>query len=97
MCRDAIELSLNHLPSRFTHELVRGEVTVHGAVQLLCHGLAGCSQRHILRAAGRRRQMTHMPDHAQTVIIGGGIHGCSVAYHLAKAGWRDGSCLSVSS
>jgi phytanoyl-CoA hydroxylase len=24
---DAIELSQNHLPSRFTHELVRGEVS----------------------------------------------------------------------
>ena len=29
------------------------------------------------------------PDQAQVVIIGGGIHGCSVAYHLAKAGWTD--------
>lgn len=30
-----------------------------------------------------------LPSHAQVVIIGGGIHGCSVAYHLAKNGWRD--------
>ena len=30
-----------------------------------------------------------LPNHAQVVIIGGGIHGCSVAYHLAKAGWKD--------
>ena len=30
-----------------------------------------------------------LPDQAQAVIIGGGIHGCSVAYHLAKAGWTD--------
>lgn len=29
---------------------------------------------------------TPLPSHAQVVIIGGGIHGCSVAYHLAKAG-----------
>src|SRR6202165_3513149 len=26
---------------------------------------------------------------AGAVVIGGGIPGCSVAYHLAKAGWRD--------
>lgn len=26
---------------------------------------------------------------AQVVIIGGGVHGCSVAYHLAKLGWTD--------
>jgi len=30
-----------------------------------------------------------LPQHARAVIIGGGIVGCSVAYHLAKLGWRD--------
>ena len=30
-----------------------------------------------------------LPKHARAVIIGGGISGCSVAYHLAKAGWTD--------
>jgi glycine cleavage system aminomethyltransferase T/glycine/D-amino acid oxidase-like deaminating enzyme len=28
-------------------------------------------------------------DRARAVIVGGGITGCSVAYHLAKAGWHD--------
>ena len=27
-------------------------------------------------------------DHAQAVVVGGGITGASVAYHLARAGWR---------
>jgi 4-methylaminobutanoate oxidase (formaldehyde-forming) len=30
-----------------------------------------------------------LPSHARVVIIGGGIVGCSVAYHLTKLGWRD--------
>ncbi|HEY6823675.1 MAG TPA: FAD-dependent oxidoreductase [Steroidobacteraceae bacterium] len=29
------------------------------------------------------------PSHARAVIIGGGIAGCSIAYHLAKLGWTD--------
>lgn len=33
--------------------------------------------------------MTDLPTSARAVIIGGGISGCSVAYHLAKAGWTD--------
>ncbi len=28
-------------------------------------------------------------ERARAVVIGGGITGCSVAYHLAKAGWSD--------
>jgi 4-methylaminobutanoate oxidase (formaldehyde-forming) len=30
-----------------------------------------------------------LPTQAQVVIIGGGIIGCSVAYHLIKLGWSD--------
>ena len=30
-----------------------------------------------------------LPSHARVVVIGGGIAGCSVAYHLTKLGWRD--------
>ncbi|MFZ0097138.1 MAG: FAD-dependent oxidoreductase, partial [Gemmobacter sp.] len=33
--------------------------------------------------------MPQLPSHARVVIIGGGISGCSVAYHLAKLGWQD--------
>ena len=30
-----------------------------------------------------------LPTSARVVIIGGGVIGCSVAYHLAKQGWKD--------
>ena len=30
-----------------------------------------------------------IPTQAQVVIIGGGVVGCSVAYHLTKLGWTD--------
>ncbi len=29
------------------------------------------------------------PSHARAIIVGGGIAGCSIAYHLAKLGWND--------
>jgi 4-methylaminobutanoate oxidase (formaldehyde-forming) len=31
----------------------------------------------------------NLPSHARVVIIGGGVIGCSTAYHLAKLGWKD--------
>ena len=33
--------------------------------------------------------MSSIPTKARAVIIGGGVSGCSVAYHLAKLGWTD--------
>ncbi len=33
--------------------------------------------------------MPDLPQHARVVIIGGGVIGCSVAYHLTKLGWKD--------
>ena len=33
--------------------------------------------------------MAEFPAQARAVVIGGGIVGCSTAYHLAKLGWTD--------
>ena len=30
-----------------------------------------------------------IPQKTQVVVIGGGVIGCSVAYHLCKRGWSD--------
>ena len=32
---------------------------------------------------------TELPSSARVIIVGGGIVGCSVAYHLGKLGWSD--------
>jgi len=33
--------------------------------------------------------MKKLPINSKVVVIGGGVAGCSVAYHLAKFGWKD--------
>lgn len=33
--------------------------------------------------------MVDLPNRARVVIVGGGVIGCSVAYHLTKLGWSD--------
>ena len=32
---------------------------------------------------------TKIPSKTKVVVIGGGVVGCSVTYHLAKFGWKD--------
>ncbi|MEO1694724.1 MAG: FAD-dependent oxidoreductase, partial [Pseudomonadota bacterium] len=33
--------------------------------------------------------MVDVPTQARAVIVGGGVSGCAVAYHLAKLGWDE--------
>ena len=33
--------------------------------------------------------MSDLPSHARAVVIGGGVVGCSILYHLARLGWTD--------
>ena len=36
-----------------------------------------------------RQNTKALPSHARVVIIGGGVVGCSILFHLAKYGWKD--------
>jgi 4-methylaminobutanoate oxidase (formaldehyde-forming) len=38
---------------------------------------------------GQKAETQTFPTRAQVVIVGGGVIGCSVAYHLTKLGWAD--------
>lgn len=54
--------------------------------------LSPCVSSHSLLDLGRRNQSTKeptIPNEANVVIIGGGIIGTSVAYHLGKLGVKD--------
>ena len=42
-----------------------------------------------LNATPSNSSTTPLPAHARVVVAGGGVVGCSVAYHLAQRGWTD--------
>jgi len=39
--------------------------------------------------AGSSSHSADLPDRAQYVVVGGGVIGTSIAYHLAELGWTD--------
>jgi len=43
--------------------------------------------------AGIARRSRPMKTHVQALVVGGGAVGAGIAYHLAKAGWRDVTLL----
>jgi len=44
---------------------------------------------HLCYSTDAPHTVDTLPRDARVVIAGGGVVGCSVAYHLAKAGWKD--------
>src|SRR3989475_2835605 len=50
-------------------------------------GLTSAISQGVLHGASRIR--CNMREEAQAVIIGGGVAGCSIAYHLTLMGWRN--------
>ena len=56
-------------------------------------GNRGVEARHYrLRGSGPNRAAdaeAAMQSHVRVAVIGGGVVGCSVLYHLTRLGWRD--------
>ncbi len=47
------------------------------------------SERAGSKATRRAGSLVYLKSHAKVVVIGGGVVGASVLYHLTKAGWKD--------
>ncbi|GAA2118838.1 FAD-dependent oxidoreductase [Nocardioides bigeumensis] len=43
----------------------------------------------VVEQRAQRAESRDLPSRARVVIIGGGVIGCSTAYHLASMGWSD--------
>ena len=37
----------------------------------------------------KKDENSKLPSHARVVVIGGGVVGCSILYHLTLHGWKD--------
>src|SRR5439155_8705076 len=76
---------------------VGGAPAGHLHARLRLRGVRGDELRPMPRARGRRSVRAvaargggfPVSDEAQAVIVGGGVAGASIAYHLTKMGWRD--------
>ena len=72
---------------------------VQGSISELDFDFAGYAEQALPPAWTRRRRSDYrsgsmprpreLPDRARVVIIGGGVGGASIAYHLAQLGERD--------
>ena len=51
--------------------------------------LVGYGSYYIINDEGKNMPEDKIVSHAKVGIIGGGIMGVSLLYHLAKEGWKD--------
>lgn len=67
-------------------------VRASGGVQILrsrARSISTAGSCHWAAASGSGAGSNSLPEQAQVVVCGGGIVGCSVAYHLPKVGCKD--------
>jgi 4-methylaminobutanoate oxidase (formaldehyde-forming) len=49
----------------------------------------GSEEKTIMAVTSAQKVKPSIPDKSRVVIVGGGVIGCSIAYHFAKRGWSD--------
>lgn len=84
LARGAFRLVHSTFPGFAHPKGVSSAETVHGDVRTF----SGVAEN---RDNGPRR--TQLPNTARVVVIGGGVIGSSIAYHLGKLGWGSDTVL----
>ena len=56
---------------------------------MISRGARFINQTLGLRINLQRNSGVSLPSESRVVVCGGGVIGCSVAYHLGKLGWSD--------
>jgi FAD dependent oxidoreductase len=96
-------LSTPPLPKRSTHSLIAAKPKSpiagvehqergSGQARAIAMGpqlASSTSLRMKLLETSQQEEAYIMLAHARVAVIGGGITGCAVLYHLAKMGWKD--------
>ena len=77
---------LTHAERASQRHRVEHLLLVNGHVSIPTHSNRSVRMHTQVR---EHHTVTALPSHARVVVIGGGIVGCSTAYHLGKLGWTD--------
>jgi dimethylglycine dehydrogenase len=59
---------------------------IYASCWQICDGLPTASES---RRRMSRKESRPMKSHVRVAVIGGGVVGCSILYHLTKLGWSD--------
>ena len=58
-------------------------------ISITAYHLVGYGSYYIINDEGKKMPEDKIVSHAKVGIVGGGIMGVSLLYHLAKEGWKD--------
>ena len=59
------------------------------AIRMVARTQPPAAWRSLSRDGTEARMSSTLPAYARAIVVGGGVIGTSIAYHLAKLGWSD--------